>query len=439
MRIEVTRRQLDFIQAGADEVLFGGAAGGGKSYGQIIDALVTALRYNGSRQLILRRTMPELERTLIRSALAQYPKDRCSHLVTMRTMAFCNGSTIEFGYCNHEKDVYRYQSAEYDVIRFDELTHFTRHMYTYLMSRLRGTGDCPKQMKSSTNPGNVGHSWVKDRFVDIGPADTVHETDTGSRIFLPAKLDDNGFLMRRDPDYKKRLLNLDDEERKALLEGSWDITDGCYFNEWRRDIHVMNDFELPDHWPVYFTMDYGLDMLAGYWIAVDPNGRAYVFRELYEGGHIISQAARRITEMTREPVREYLAPPDLWNRRQESGRSAAELFLDHGIALTKTPAARVAGWLELKEWLKPFVDETGQPTARMVFFENCANAIRTIPAIRHDETNPSDCAGTPHELTHAPDALRYFVASRVAERPDDGQADNEDQDQLTDLLQYRGR
>lgn len=437
MRIELTRRQMQFIRADADEVLFGGAAGGGKSYGQIIDALVTALKHNASRQLILRRTMPELERTLIRTAQALYPREVCAYSTTRRVFEFVNGSTIEFGYCGKEADVYRYQSAEYDIIRFDELTHFTRYMYLYLMSRLRGTGSCPKQIKSSTNPGGVGHGWVKERFVDAAPPDAVVRTETGSRVFLPARLGDNPFLTRRDPSYALRLENLANSERKALLEGSWDIDDGCYFDEWQRNIHVTRAFEIPAHWPVYGVMDYGLDMLAAYWIAVSPDGRAFVFRELYESGLIISQAAARVLQETRERPQAFLALPDLWNRRQDSGRSAAELFLEQGIALTKAPADRVTGWLQLKEWLRPYPDETGAQAARLVLFENCVNAIRTLPAIQRSKTNAGDCAHDPHELTHAPDALRYFAASGIAQgRAGDG---GEEQDaQLADLLRYRG-
>lgn len=436
MRIELTRRQLAFIRADADEVLFGGAAGGGKSYGQAVDALVTALRYNGSRQLVLRRTMPELERTLIRTAQALYPRALCSYAAGARTVAFGNGSSIEFGYCDGENDVYRYQSAEYDVIRFDELTHFTEHMYLYLMSRLRGTGSCPRQMKSSTNPGGIGHSWVRGRFIDTGPPDTIHQTAGGSRLFLPAKLDDNPFLAQKDPGYRRRLQNLPDSERKVLLEGSWDIADGCYFDEWRRDIHVVRPFDIPPHWPVWFVMDYGLDMLAGYWITRSPDGWAYVFRELYQSGLIISQAAQAVRAHTREEVQDYLAPPDLWHRRQDSGRSAAELFLEQGIALMRAPADRVTGWLQLKEWLRPVTDEAGHPAARLRFFDCCVNAIRTIPAIGHDAKNPGDCASQPHELTHAPDAIRYFAASRVADLLPEPAGDRHDP--LTDLLRYRG-
>ncbi len=405
--------------------------------GQMLDAVYFAWRYPGSRQLILRRTMPELQATLIQTLLQTFPLYWFRYLVAQRTCTFVNGSVIRFGYCNRENDVYRYQSAEYDIIRFDELTHFSEHMYTYLLSRIRGANAFPKQVKSATNPGGVGHVWVKQRFIDLGAPDREHSLATGTRLFLPARVDDNFFLRRHDPNYKARLENLVETEKRALLYGEWNIADGRYFDEWNQDIHVVRPFVLPAHWQRYFTMDYGLDMLAGYWIAVDDSGRAYVYRELFESNHRISNAAERILEMTAEPITAFLAPPDLWNRGREQGRSAAEIFLDYGISLVKAPANRVNGWLELKEWLRPQprLDGSGA-TARLTFFDTCIHAIRCIPALLHDKKNPSDCALEPHEYTHAPDAIRYFVASRLAEHSQ-AVAQMSGGNQLASLLAYQ--
>ena len=169
LSLRVTGKQKRFIDATETEVLFGGAAGGGKSYGQIVDALLFALRYPTSKQLILRRTFSELEKSLIRTSLSLYPREIYSFNSSTHVGKFKNGSVIDFGYCAAENDVFQYQSAEYDVIRFDELTHFTEAQYVYLISRVRGANDFPKQIKSSTNPGGVGHSWVKERFVDPAP------------------------------------------------------------------------------------------------------------------------------------------------------------------------------------------------------------------------------------------------------------------------------
>ncbi|MDO4566657.1 MAG: terminase family protein [Oscillospiraceae bacterium] len=416
MELELSERQLEFVEAGSFEVLFGGAAGGGKSYGQIIDAFVFALTYSGSRQLILRRTRPELERTLIRAALALYPKKLYEYAKTEHTGRFVNGSLIEFGYCDSENDVYRYQSAEYDVIRFDELTHFSEHMYLYLSSRVRGANGFPKQLKSTTNPGGLGHDWVKRRFIDPAPPRTQQRTLGGTRVFIPSRVDDNVFLTSADPGYKQRLKNLPEAERLALLEGEWNLLEGRYFSEWSRGLHVCRPFELPEGSSRFFTMDYGLDMLAGYWIALLPDGRACVYREVYESSHIISSAAKRILELSEgESVCEFLAPPDLWNRRQESGQSAAEIFLHCGVELTRAPSNRVAGWYALKEWLKPLKLPEGGEGAGLFFFDTCLNAIRCLPLIARDAKNPNDCAVFPHELTHAPDALRYFAAAHAPE------------------------
>lgn len=408
MQIEITKRQKKFITATQGEVLFGGAAGGGKSYGQIVDALLFALRYPKSKQLILRRTLPELEKSLVRCALELYPKSLFTYKAARHEGVFKNGSVIDFGYCDSENDVYRYQSAEYDVIRFDELTHFTEQMYVYLLSRVRGTNGYPKQIKSSTNPGGIGHSWVKARFIDIGREDEEHL----GRIFIPSKVTDNSFLMKADPGYIERLKKLSKKDREALLNGNWDIFDGQYFTEWRRDVHVITPFEIPRDWRRYFVMDYGLDMLAGYWIAVDTYGRAYVYREIYRSGLIISEAARRIREMTTEKVYAFIAPPDLWNRRQDTGKSAAEIFAENGVRLVSAKNDRVQGWYNLKEWLSPYRDETGQMCAGLRVFPNCINLIRALPSIAISSQNPNDVSSTPHELTHAPDAIRYFVAGR---------------------------
>ncbi len=238
MTYKITRRQKAFIDAKSNEVLFGGAAGGGKSFGQLMDAMLFALRYAGSRQLILRRTLVELERTLVFGALALYPKSLYSYSFSRHIGTFANGSTVEFGYCDSRADALHYQSAEYDVIRFDELTHFTEEIYTYLISRVRGANGFPKQVKSTTNPGGVGHEWVKRRFIDAGESEKEIKTPTGTRIFLKANVRDNFFLMKHDPNYVKRLENLSEKDRLALLEGEWNIEEGRYFSEWSEKLHV---------------------------------------------------------------------------------------------------------------------------------------------------------------------------------------------------------
>ena len=409
MQISVTRRQLEFIRSTSFETLFGGAAGGGKSYAQLIDALIFALKYPGSKQLVLRRTFPELKRSLIQVSLSLYPTHIATYGETNHRWKFVNGSIIEFGSCDSENDVTKYQSAEYDVIRFDELTHFTKFQFTYLLSRVRGVNGYPKQVKSSTNPGGIGHGWVKERYID----NMIPGEERDGKIFLPARVQDNTFLMKNDPNYIKRLEMLDERSRKALLHGEWDLFEGQYFDEFSNDIHVcVPPDPIPSWWKRYLAIDYGLDMLAALWIALEPNGTAWVYREVYQSGLIISQAAESmIAAEDGEHIDQRLAPPDLFNRRQETGRSAIDIFAEAGLYFDKAMGERVPGWYAVKEYLRPFEDEQGIRTAKLKISPVCKNLIRTLPLLTTDTVNPNDTANTPHEYTHAPDALRYFAAT----------------------------
>lgn len=423
MNLQVTEKQMKFLKADhVTEVLFGGAAGGGKSYVQLLDAFLYAVKYPGSKQLILRRTYPELEMSLIQVHLGLYPNEIYRYNETKHRGQMKNGSMITFGSLQRESDVYKYQGAEFDVIRFDELTHFTWTQYSYLLSRLRGANDFPKQIKSSTNPGGVGHQWVKERFIDPAPPETVFDiiekeggTISGQGLYLPAKVQENIFLMRKDPDYLKRLLNLPEKNRLALLEGRWDIYDGVFFSEFDPAVHVVRPFRLKEHWKQYVTMDYGMDMFAVEVVAVDEEGNGFVHRELYQPGLIISQAAEKAAELVEDlDIAAWLAPPDLWNGRQETGKSVADIFAEHGIPLTMTSNNRHAGWLAVREWLASRTVQneiTGEEKImppKLRIFENCRNLIRTLPALQYDDKDPEDVANEPHELTHAPDALRGF-------------------------------
>lgn len=442
MEVSITKKQQAFIDSQAFETLFGGAAGGGKSYGQLVDGLLYALKYPKSKQIIFRTTFADLEKSLIRTSMDLYPLSIADYNSSKHTWKFKNGSIVDFGYIQYEKDVYQYQSAEYDVIRFDELTHFTEFMYTYMISRCRGANPYPKCIKSSTNPGGVGHNWVKERFIDIGAPNVIHtcklETgETTTRIFIPSLVQDNKFMLTYDPDYIKRLDALPEKERRALKYGDWDIFDGQFFTEFKRDIHVIEPFEIPKDWYIYFVMDYGLDKLAGYWIAVDYNNNAYVFREVYESNLLVSQARDKIKEMTNEPIYLYLAPPDLWNRHKETGKSTADIFEEGDITLYKTNNDRIQGWLQMKEWLKPYKDEQGCMTARLKIFNTCKNLIRCLPQVQHDEKRVGDIANEPHELTHSVDAIRGFCVywtqepifmPKKQELPFELQTEEEDED-----------
>ena len=147
------------MQSDTLETLFGGAAGGGKSTVScsMLCGLRCAIRVRGSS--CCDGPCRSWSARFVPAALRLYPQCIAKYKVSEHRWDFANGSALEFGYCDAESDVTRYQSAEYDVIRFDELTHFTESQFTYLLSRIRGTNGFPKQVKATTNPGGVGHQW----------------------------------------------------------------------------------------------------------------------------------------------------------------------------------------------------------------------------------------------------------------------------------------
>lgn len=270
-----------------------------------------------------------------------------------------------------------------------------------------------KQITLTFNPWVDTH-WTKTRFFDNEDPDAFTLTTT-YRV--------NEWLDDADRKLIEDLQKTNPERYKVVGLGEYGIPGGTYFEEFRRDIHVVEPFVIPSDWRRYLVIDYGLDMLAAYWIAVDWTGKAYVYKELYEGkdngkganggGHIVSEAAKAIKRVNGDDkIFQHLAPPDLWNRQKETGKSIIDLFRENGLVFIKANNDRVQGWYNLKEWLKPFDDEQGITTAGLVIFKNCVNLIRTLPAVQHDEKDPNDVATEPHELTHAPDAIRYWTAGR---------------------------
>lgn len=406
-------KQIQFFKADSKYIAYGGARGGGKSWAARIKASLLSLNYAGIQILLLRRTLPELRENHI-IPLQKLLKGIAQYRDQSKEFIFPNGSRIVLGYCATESDVLQYQGQAYDVIFMEEATQFTEYQFQTLTESSRPSGMCKEpfspRMYFTCNPGGVGHTWVKRLFID---KHYRHKERKEDYTFIKSLVYDNKFLMEQDPDYVRTLENLPEDRRRAMLHGDWDVFEGQYFDEFNRDIHVIEPIDIPDDWRRYITMDYGLDMLAAYWIAVDNANKAYVYREVYQSGLIISDAAKAIQRASgKDNIYQIIAPPDLWNRRQETGKSAADIFRDNGLRLSQAIADRVRGWYALKEWLKPYKDEQGITTAKLVIFKNCLNLIRTLPQLQYDTRNPNDVANEPHELTHGPDAIRYFIAGR---------------------------
>lgn len=415
-------KQEKFFKSRAKYTAYGGARGGGKSEAARMKAIMLCLRYWGIQVLFLRRTLPELKKNhlmparLILKGVAKYNG-------TDKIFTFPNNAQLIFGYCKSENDVLQYQGQAYDVIFMEEATQFEEFQFQTLTESNRSSGLMNEffipRMYFTCNPGGVGHSWVKRLFID---RDYKEKEKPENYAFISAKLYDNEYLLKNSPDYVETLENLPEDRRRAMLDGDWDVFEGQYFPEFRRETHVVEPFPIPREWRRYRVFDYGFDMFACYFIAVDNQNRAYVYKEIYEGkdlgekhnGLIISEAANRILQATAENEDIFLtfAPPDLWNRRQDTGKSVADIFAEYSIILTKVQNNRVQGWLEMKEWLKVRLCDDGVKRPQVMFFENCVNIIRTLPQLQHSTKDPNDVATEPHELTHGPDAIRYFCSGR---------------------------
>jgi hypothetical protein len=412
------------------ELLYGGAGGGGKSEWLLFHLHRMALKYPGFSGLLIRRTYKELERTAIMRSMARYDRAHCRYNATNKRWLFDNGSVIEFGYCESDQDVFQYDSAEYDCVAWDELTQFpTDYPYRYLFSRLRTStakavrGLVPHVI-AGTNPHRTGVAWVKPRFVDIGEWETIHDiiTDfddgdsrTVARVFIPAKMTDNRFLQRGQ--YLEALSLLDDATRRAIEDGSWDVVEGQFFNEWDRSLHVVKAFTPPGWWPRISGYDFGIANPAAHeWIAVGPDGELYVYREMYRKELTPKEQAQLIlrSEATGERVDFRLADPSIW-MRTGAGPPIAAQFAENGVVMRRANNARIDGWARLRDYLRPSRRVEGEDgkvklLPSLFIMDNCIDLIRTLPLLVHDRKNPEDVDTEGED--HAPDALRYGVMSR---------------------------
>ena len=403
-------KQKQFCQSRSRYTAYGGARGGGKTHVLLRKAAGGALTYPGIKILIVRREYPELEQNIILPMQKLIPPEVGSYNGSMRMMFFCNGSIIKFGHYGAGDDQ-EYQGLEFDWIFMEEATQFSESQFRTLGACLRGATKFPRRMYLTCNPGGIGHLWVKRLFVDREYREGEKAKDY---TFIPATVDDNPQLLEASPEYKQMLDLLPEDVRRAWRYGDWNAMAGTFFPEFRKETHVIAPFvRVPREWKKYRAFDYGLDMFACLWVAVDFEGRAYVYREVQQSGLIVSEAAKLANALTppEEHIEFTIAPPDMWNRQKDSGRSMAEIFAQYGLGLLKASNNRVQGWMAVKELLKPMKSDTDRPG--LLVTENCVGLIRNLPAIQHDEKNPSDCATEPHEITHICDAARYFCVTRV--------------------------
>ena len=405
--------QTNFLAASEKDVLYGGAAGGGKSFAMLIDPL-RHCHIPEHRALILRRSMPEL-RELIDKSRELYPKafKGAKFREVEKLWNFPSGAKIEFGFLEKDADVYRYQGQAYSWIGFDEITHLpTEFGWNYLASRLRTTNpELQTYLRCTANPGGVGAQWVKKRYVEASEPNTTFKGKDGlTRKFIPALLQDNPYLAE-DGEYERMLQSLPAVQRRQLLEGNWDVAEGAAFAEFTHDVHVIPPFELPTWWERVKGIDYGYAAESCcLWGAVDPDDKTIIiYRELYRKGLTGEALADTITQMEENEIKSIPGVLDTaaWARTGYTGPTIGETLVNKGHKLRRADKNRIAGKTQIHEHLR---QREGAGRPRLQIFSNCVNLIKELQGIPLSKTNPEDV--DTKAADHAYDALRYMIMSR---------------------------
>ncbi len=416
-----------------------------------VEAVAFLLEIPGAAAVLFRRSFPDLSRAdgPIRSLREEIPRELGTYNANDRLWTFHNGSTLELAHLGRDEDVTKYQGAAYQLIVWEEATQFTEYQFLYMMSRLRAAGSVAALMAAkditprvilTTNPGGVGHAWVKARYVDPypagkawRPAPNADDPNPGTRLFIPAYVTDNPHV---DPGYIDRLNRLDPDTRRALRDGDWDVYAGQRFRHFRRDIHVIEPEELPlslGGTPRGVGVDYGLDApFCALWGAVLPDGLVVVYRELYQAGLTAAQQADAIAdaevEGERLPRRGRPIPialdPSTWARSPHHPASVkgpgvtvggidpdtpppgsiAAAYTDvFGGEVVKARNDRLAGVAGVSDKLR--VRPDGLP--RLLIYSTCRNLIRTLPALPRDPRRVEDVDTRAED--HAFDALKYLL------------------------------
>ena len=415
-------KQIEFFKAQATHIGYGGARGGGKSWAGRRKAVLLCMNYDALKGVLLRRTMPELRNNHIiplRSELHGYAKYNQDE----RAFLFPNGSRLMLGYCDNEGDLLQYQGQEFDFIIFEESTHFPEEWIRFICTSLRTTRkDFKPRVYYTTNPGGVGHGYIKRIFIDRSFKEGENPDDY---VFIQASVYDNKVLMDANPEYIDMLKALPEHKRKAHLDGCWDVYEGQVFEEFRNDsthyedrryTHVIPPFTPPKEWRIWRSFDFGYSKpFSCAWWAVDYDGRIYRILELYgcvkneadvgvkwSPDEIFKEIARIESEhdWLKDKHINGVADPAIWDKSH--GISIAETGEKYGVYFDKGDHKRLAGWMQVHYRMQ--FDENGIPM--MYIFSNCKAFIRTIPLLTYDPNKPEDILTSLED--HVADECRYL-------------------------------
>jgi hypothetical protein len=474
------KRQSEFLALPDSifEGMYGGAAGGGKSEAllnlPLIREFINHPRFKG---ILFRRTYPELESELILRSENQGLYSACGgkYNKEKKRWTFPSGAVMQFGHLEYDSDVRKYDTAEYNYIGFDELTSFTEYMYLYMFSRCRSSSPkLPAIVRSGTNPGNIGHGWVRARFVEPAPYGTlIVDTRTGlKRIFIQSKAQDNPHLMENDPQYISRLEGMAEKDRRAKLDGDWWTFSGQVFDDYREErfpddppnaVHVIDPFAIPAWWPRFLAIDWGFSaMTYGLWSAISPEGRVYFYREYSVKGAKISQWATDIGRLSADDeLTDIVMCQSAWQQRGDDLNIAEQFTKYSGLRPRLADNARVSGKLLLQEYFRwrskparrnPSNQEYSNETAALVLrtkgmeayksyvtsfepeepelnlpkiqiFRDLTILRRTIPLCIYDDNKKEDVAefsgDDPYDtLRYNVKAVDYYNFSRLAGKRD---------------------
>ncbi|MFF7881051.1 terminase large subunit domain-containing protein [Streptomyces sp. NPDC020794] len=419
-----TPKQQEFHAAAEFDVLFGGAAGGGKSRALTAHAIRECMQYPGLRVGAFRRTYGELKESLIAELVnLNFAKELGARWNgTEYELRFPNGSVVMFRYAETVQDATRRQGGQYQLLIFDERTLTPPDVVTFLETRLRsGRRDIPVLgIRSGTNPGGPGHGAVKTRYIKPTNYGKKVITDARNRTvrFIPSKLSDNPHV---NPEYAQDLEALDGKLRSAFLDGDWDVFAGQMFPELKHDRHVIEPITLPASWKRYNGVDWGFSApWAVLWAAVDEDGRVWVYREIYKRGIGEAEQARQIlaAETDGEHIAVRYADDAMWATRGDA-KPIAGIYADEGVHLSpagKGAGSRVHGWQRVRSYLAegpacPHHRAHGWETCpRLHIFSTVTELYRELSDLPHaTKGDPEDADTTADD--HAADGIRYLLAN----------------------------